>query len=355
MKQDYVTVDFKSKYGEFSIKLYGRFTCIIGLESGEGKSKLLDDLLNKQHIKETSITNDRNLPYEILGNTPNDVRSYAKNTILIMDEVSTSEGAKVLDMCKVDMYFIMICRSMPIKNTYPICGIYHLSMVGEWYAVEPHKLKLYPENLPIDSIVTEAEDYHSEHELVSKYFPNVISAHGRDKVTKGIRKAWGNILVFADLCNIGKAYQYWLAIQERQHNVYFYDYQSFEQLLYVSPLVQQRCGEIYLSSFSCNTLETYYNMLLEQVTNGTELEYHHGEHLAEPYLDKANFNKIFDSEVGRALIPLLSGNNSSSFDAVAYLQNKAGDKFEYFTQLQIDNCKTQDDCDELLQSLHCLD
>lgn len=53
-------------------------------------------------------------------------------------------------------------------------------------------------------VITESHKGRSEHELISCYLNNVQAAGGRDRIEKLLRNTTENILVLADLGNIGR-------------------------------------------------------------------------------------------------------------------------------------------------------
>lgn len=354
MKNDCLTVDFEYMGQHAIISLYSKFTQIYG-DSGEGKSEFIARVINERRVNNCRITASNDLKV-ILLQEDSDIFDFSdtERKIYVIDEIALRNAISQIELRHSNHYFICVSRSTSTYGNTTLKGHYRLKRTERWYTFVQDHLPLY-KGAHIDHIITEAADGHSEHELLGRYMSNLISARGRDNIAKVLRKTTGSVLVMADLGNVGNASQLWMKRCRQNPDIYFYDYLAFEELLYESPLVSSLPSIIEPDKFLAQTLERYYEKLLEVKTKGSALEYEHGKPLANPYLDKANFNKIFDSEVGRALIPLLSDNNSSSFNAVEYLQNKAGNKFKYFTQLQINNCKTQEDCDELLQSLRWLD
>lgn len=356
--RDYIQVDFKYKGQIASLKLYSKYTSISG-DSGDKKSKFINKALEYVNRDDPdfsyTVSNGFDITFVNVSTPLKDFISLT-NRVFVLDDYALRNSRIADALLNTDNLFILVCRSTSMLGCVPLIGCYTLQKCANWYSFSAVQLPMYNEGVHIDKIITESDKDRSEHALLSVYKDDIIPSKGQGNVLKQLYHVKGIKLVLLDLGNVGDILPALQDYVSKNNDVYFYDYQAFEELLYKSPLLQHLICDTSYSVFTTKSLEEYYENVLEECTRGTEYEYVHKHPvLAAPYLDKANFNKIFDSEVGRALIPLLSPINSSSFNSVEYLQNKAGDKFKYFTQLQIDNCTTQEDCDELLQSLRWLD
>lgn len=356
--REFVQVDFKYKDSVVTIKLYSKYTRISG-DSGEGKSKFVES------VNDCIVNSDPYFSYTVSNGFPiicvtvdTDITSMTNltDTVILLDDTAMQKANRFDKLLRTNNLFIFVCRSTGVCGMIPLIGSYTLDLQGDWFSIDPIQFPIYRYGDHVDTIITESAKDRSEHALLSAYRDDIVPAFGQCKVLKQLRINNGTKLVLLDLGNIGDVLPALLEYMHHHNDVYFYDYQAFEELLCKSPLLRHLIHDESHSVFTEESLEKYYEHVLEECTRNTEFEYKHKHPiLADPYLDKANFNKIFDSEVGRALIPLLSNGDGSSFNAVEYLQNKAGDKFKYFTQLQIDSCATQEDCDQLLHSLRWLD
>jgi len=80
-------------------------------------------------------------------------------------------------------------------------------------------------------------------------------------------------------------------VQSKRSNVKFYDYGSFEWMLFYSSFIK---GTTRSDSFNFPTLEKYYEKLLEDATKGFPFEYKHGEPLSPCYLKECENNCCCD-------------------------------------------------------------
>lgn len=356
--KEFVQVDFKYQGIVATIKLYSKYSRIMG-DSGNNKSEFV------HYVNKYLVTQDPDFSYyvsngfDLLCIEPNTDIKLALNvthTVLLLDDYAMRTATLVNQLLNTNNLFIFVCRSESVCGKVPLIGTYTLSHAGSWFNLRNAELPLYTHNCPVDKILVEAAPNKSEHALLSVYRDDIQSSSGQGNMPKLIKRIKGVKLVLLDLGNIGDILPKLLQYASENSDVYFYNYQAFEELLYKSNLLNRLICETKYNVFTDESLEKYYEHVLAECTLGTAYEYDHDHPvLADPYLDRSNFMNIFDSDVGRALIPLLSNSNSNQFEAVKYLQDKAGDKFKYFTQLQIDSCTTQEDCDELLQSLRWLD
>lgn len=347
-----ITVDFKSIYGSSSITLYSKFTCITGVNSGEGKTEFLNILRVLLRQNKCTITADNGYEVNIVLDTANlkTAITNGKPSILIIDELTFERSFLIKEAIKSNKLIICVNRSYPLKGEYPLMGIYTLQRKDDWFELtrSDHLPLLSDQDVPI-RIITEASAGHSEHELLSVYFNNIKAACSRNKLAKYLRHTTEPILVFADLGNIGRALYLLKKRCEENPNIRFYDYQAFEELLFKSSLVQGTDDKYPQSSLDFMSLETYYEKALEEITKGTSLEYHHGKPLATAYLDKSNCQKILDTDIGRPLYKLIQGNET--FNCVEYLKSQLGDNLSLVSSVAIEACVSKEDCDEIIQSV----
>lgn len=348
-----ITVDFKSIYGTATIKLYSKFTCISGENSGEGKTEFLTtvrDLL-VQGLCTITASNGWDITIVIEAGVLKDVIQKEEPGIIIVDELMSEHYNLVKRLSKSNKLVICVNRSYPLKGEYPLIGTYALVREGDWFTFKDNTklLPLLSDSFAPDIILTEASANHSENELLSIYFQNIKASGSRDKIEKHLRNTSENILVLADLGNIGRALHILCKRCKENPNIRFYDYQAFEELLFKSDLVQGDDNRYPKSCLDFLSLETYYEKALEDFTRGTPLEYHHGEPLAVVYLDKSNCKKIFDTDIGRPLYKLIQ--NTETFDCFSYLKSQLGESLTLVSPIAVENCETKEDCDELIQSV----
>ena len=73
-------------------------------------------------------------------------------------------------------------------------------------------------------------------------------------------------------------------------------------MLTESPLVGRDGNDATLDVYDYVSIECYYEELLEKMTEGTPMEYHHGAHLPKEFLNEEVPEDILDSDVGRMLL-----------------------------------------------------
>lgn len=141
---------------------------------------------------------------------------------------------------------IAITRNMPLKASYPLCGIYFIKRDAKgWFTIEKDDvLALACNDDKFDIIITESGEQKSENELLSVYIDNLVAAGGRDKIEHVLRNINGKVLVLADLGNIGGAYYILRKRCQQNPDIKFYNYQAFEELLVNSLLVRRYGNEI---------------------------------------------------------------------------------------------------------------
>ena len=292
---------------ELFIDIYSHYTCIYGVDSGEGKTEFFE--IVGSGVNTGDILIESELPF-VLATEINfhSILTLSERSIIMVDEALILNDNTIKKANNSKHLIIAITRNMPLKASYPLCGIYFIKRNAKgWFTIEKDDvLALAGNGDKFDTIITESGKQKSENELLSVYIDNLVAAGGRDKIEHVLRNINGKVLVIADLGNIGGAYYILRKRCQQNPDIRFYNYQAFEELLVSSLLVKRYGNEIYLNPFDYLSLEQYYENVLESATAGTILEYKHGSRLAEPFLDKSNQEDIFNSNVGRILWEVLN-------------------------------------------------
>lgn len=284
-----------------NVRLFSHYTCICGKFSGEGKSEfvsLLEDGISTGDISVVS-----KLPFAIA--TPGSLEALLNipdRSIIMIDEAEMLHSGFLSKINQSKHLFITITRAFPLKLDYPLQGIYKLSRDNDWFVIENDSvLNVSDDCTGCKMVITESHKGRSEHELISCYLNNVQAAGGRDRIEKLLRNTTEDILVLADLGNIGRAYAILAKRCKDNPGIKFYNYQSFEELLCVSRLVRNLQTTTLKYVFDYITIEKYYEEVLEELTAGSSLEYKHGKRLPEAFLDKGNFDLVFKNDTGKGL------------------------------------------------------
>lgn len=308
-KLEYTDLSFyrKKDHKSLTIRLYSHFTCILG-DSGIGKTCFFDTIADNAVTQEIEVQSE----YPVVPTTAATLETVLEvedRRIIMIDEanVFSQQGEMMNKINQSKHLFLCIGRSNNCNGDYPLQGIYELFFDGnDWFqirqAFDLNATNKFRKNMVM---ITESAENRSEHQLLSQYFQNVQSAHGRNRIPSMLLKET-EAVVFADLGNIGRAYR---ILKKRVHNhpgICFYDYQSFEQLLYDVPLLEKFHISENGSVFDASTIEAYYELILEKETSGCkELAYQHGKHLPSGYLH-ASPQKLFQSDVGFGILKALS-------------------------------------------------
>lgn len=300
-----------------SINVYSKFTCIIGNDSGEGKTEFYS--LLEEGFSDGSTSIDAPLPVVLVNEGAFDgIIANKEPYICIIDEGGMFLDRRIRSMNKSPHYFIIISRGITSNISYPYCGIYEIARDGDWFNIQhTSRLNVVKElHFKYRTILTESAPNRSEHELLSVYLDNVQACSGRDRIYKRIRNAGDSTLIIADLGDIGPAFSI-LSTMCKEYDIELYDYQCFEQLLYESQLVQQLqplmdSEESFSSSYI--SVEKFYEKLLEERTKSTYLEYKHKMPLSKEFLNKENLYKVFSSTVGEGLLNYINNNQKQPSD-----------------------------------------
>lgn len=347
----YLTVDFKKGSYVTSITLFSKYTCILGKDSGEGKTDFIADLLLLKQYENIEITASNGMPVEIVEST--DITNTLHNKdagdrILIIDELLSQKADVLAYANTTNNLFICITRTLPLHGDFPLCGIYNVIRTNNWFNIIPAEpLRLY-RGEDVDTIITESCENRSEHELLNAYCVKAKAANGRDEIAKVVDDKQEAILVLADLGNIGRAYAILMKRCSENHKLYFYGYQCFEESLYKSELVNGTDDNTPIDNFSVVSLERFYEKALTEKTENTSLCYKHGKPLASEFLDHINFDKLFNTNIGKYLKVLLQ---KASFNPYDYLITKIGNKIHYLPEASINDCTCEEDCDNLLNQV----
>ncbi len=287
-------------------ELLSKFTCINGKNSGEGKSEFLIELEQGIQLGEISCNLGDYFAIADAGSI-NALLQLPHRTVLMIDETVALQSEVQEKMQQSKHVFVCITRAMGLHFDYHMKGIYHIYRTDDWFLVERAKpLPMLEEHRLsiLDDAVTESRKLRSEHQMLSEIgFQNITAACGRDEIEKKLRNTKGDIIVFADLSAIGKAYRLLMKRCQQNENIRFYNYDSFEQLICSSTLFKQKSEKSRLDSFSFLTLERYYEKVLEEITAGTDFQYEHGKPLSKAY--SAHWHELLESESGKALKELI--------------------------------------------------
>lgn len=283
------------------LELFSHYTCIVGDYSGEGKSEFV--AMVEDGISDDSVIIEADYPVDIANaGSLEGLLGNPERRIIIVDELAMLKSSILTKVNKSQHLFIGISRAMPLKLDYPLKGIYQLKRSGTWFKIIQMEGSL-PKFLKCSDCVTimEAAENRSEHQLLSKYFSNTVSASGRDNIEKYLRKSKGRVQVFADLGAVGRAFFLLRKRCMQNPEICFYDYQSFEHLLSESPLLRDKVTKFKNSVFDYFSLERYYEDMLEKSTQNDKFPIQHGKPLPD-YVLSASENSLFNSGVGKVLL-----------------------------------------------------
>lgn len=315
----------KTSGRELQITLYSKFTCIDGKESGEGKTELLVRL--QQGISLGEIECNLGDSFAIADGSSIGALLNSRERLVIMTDESTLLRQDLLTkISKSKHVFVSITRAMLLRMDYSMMGIYVVERTSDdWFTIKnAESLPLITDSasvLEADTIVTESHVGRSEYELLNRYFNNLKAAGGRDRIEAALRQC-NTAVVFADLASIGRAYRLLKKRCQQNDSIHFYPYQCFEQLLFESPLIQDianapalRHTKIGEALFDYETIERYYEDVLERLTANTKLEYKHGKGLAKVFLDETQRRAILDSNVGKLLLDAVDSDGCKKLNA----------------------------------------
>ena len=296
----------KADQKSLTIRLYSHYTCILG-DSGIGKTCFFDTIADNAVTQEIEVRSE----YPVVPTTAatlETVMDVDERRIIMIDEANVfSQQGNMMNKINCSKHlFLCIGRSGNCKGDYPLQGIYELFLDGnDWFhirqAFDLNATNRFRKDMVM---ITESAENRSEHELLSQYFQNVRSACGRNNIPSRLRTET-EAVVFADLGKIGRAYRLLKKRVDDHPGICFYDYQSFEQLLYDAPLLEKLHKTGNDSVFDAATIEAFYESVMEKETAGCKgLEYKHGKPLASGYLNAAP-EKLFQSDIGYGILKAL--------------------------------------------------
>lgn len=277
------------------IPLISKYSIITGL-SGTGKTQFYNYVLDNDSPfvrKEcefpviTATSENINAIFNINNNMP--------RSVVFVDELLLKQHKMSEKLINQSSHLILsIGRDIPFIGYAPIESIFTIEREGDWFRLD--KL-MDVDQIPVsravsdyDFIVTEAEANRSEHEFLTRWCINksiqIIPAGGKDNIHKillELNKKHGQpkILVLTDLANFGFQYRLLMKRCKDNPNITFYDYASFEEMLFSSEFIH---GQTDKSPFDFITLERFYETVLQDYTKNTPLSYEHGKSLSECYL-----------------------------------------------------------------------
>lgn len=309
-----INVKFKVEgQPEVSLALCSKFTVIVGKDSGEGKSEFISALLDAKVSSKLNIQCE--YPVAIsLTSTLDDIMDTTVRKVIVVDEPNTINIKMIEKMELSNHLFILICRGLPKRILCSYYGLYTLHREQDWFSIEKfNTLNISRKPRKPDVIITEAEDNHSENELIKAHTSiNVLAAGGSGKFKKaysGVKDK--KVLLLVDLGNILSIYR---ILKKYCNNAEIYDYQCFEELLCECQLVKNNANKVVLDPINFKTLEKYYEALANAMTKGTKLEYQHGKPLACDFLEEKNFDAIFNNSIGSGLHKILKSRHLKSID-----------------------------------------
>jgi len=253
----------KSTGKSLEIELVSHYTAILGLKSAEGKTWfyqfIRDELLNDA----VSIESEVPCIFSDVLNIERDLRS-PERSIIIIDELTLNRTLNLINVYnKAKHLIISISRTLPFNVNAPFQGIYTIKAVDGWFTCEHLEgLRFAEREYQFDIVITEARDGRSENQLIKQWRPDVylVGAGGNIRVAMAINRIARKfpdkkILVLTDLFNIGQQYKNLIDVQSKCSNVKFYDYGSFEWMLFYSSFIK---GTTRSDSLNFPTLEKYY-------------------------------------------------------------------------------------------------
>lgn len=296
----------KSDGKELSMTLYSHYSCIMG-DSGIGKTCFFETIAENEVTNEIEIQSDYPIITATVGNL-NGILDIPERRIVLIDESNVfGQQQRLMEKLNQSQHlFVCIGRAFTCNGDYPLQGIYTVHIQGDWFSIsKAEELNVTQQFSRRQTIITESALNHSEHGLLRRYFDHFICAGGRNRIQAKLLHIKSGI-VFADLGNIGRAYCMLLKRIRKNRDLAFYDYQSFEQLLYDAPLLYGCKTAETKSIFDEMTVERYYSALLEECTrHSAELRYIHGGQLAPAYV-QASAQELFDSKTGAGILKAIS-------------------------------------------------
>lgn len=289
MKEVYV--EFVSSDYSYGFTIYSHYTTILGLDSGEGKTWMFETLVEMANDGELELKSEYPVVFVQSANMGDSI-DRAERSILIIDEATISRDPLVLrklNSCK--HLIVAITRAVPFRDGSPLDGIYRVNTIQDsrFEIVEinsNNELRVARCIKDIDVVITESAKDCSEHMYLAKMkslycLPfDLIAAGGKNKIASILRQFTlkapdKRLLVLMDLANASSQYKLLTKRCKDNSNIFFYAYESFEELLYKSNLVSLLGRDCDKNPFDFYSLERYCANALEEVTKGSVLAYEH--------------------------------------------------------------------------------
>lgn len=278
--------------------LISKYSIITGL-SGSGKTQFYNYVLDEDS---PFVKKECELPV-VTATSGNinaifDENNKMTRSVVFVDEILLKQYKISERLINQSNHLILsISRDIPFIGYAPLQSIFSINRDTEgWFVLsrlmDKSTLRISHLESDFDFIVTEARKDRSEHEFLSRWLDlskvKLIAADGKDKIHRvllQLNKNYNNpkILVFTDLSNFGLQYRLLEKRCKDNPNIVFYDYGSFEQMLFLSEFVK---GHSELSPFDFITLEKFYEVVLEKYTEKLPFKYIHGKPLSECFLSE---------------------------------------------------------------------
>ncbi len=174
-------------------------------------------------------------------------KNLMERMIVFVDELLLKQYSIPEKLINKSKHLVLsISRDIPFIGYAPIRSIYNVKRENGWFKVnrmmDIDKIKISKMSREYDFIVTESGLNRSEHELLINWAANpeikIVAANGKDRVQKvllELNKKYGNpgILVLMDLSNFGMQYQLIAKRCADNPSIFFYDYASCEEMLFI--------------------------------------------------------------------------------------------------------------------------
>lgn len=169
--------------------------------------------------------------------------------------------------CKyTDSFFIFITREDLDNIPYSYREIYNMKESGKFHWLES-VYPVYESFQEKGNYLT--EDSKAGHQFYSYFYPNVISAGGKNNITKCMKD---NMLVIADGAAVGSIMKALLTTANNHINVQIFLPESFEYLLLTSSLIKDTINVENITGLFFSW-ERYFTKRLYDITENTEYVY----------------------------------------------------------------------------------
>lgn len=310
-------------------KLQYKFTInrnitVIKGNSATGKTTLIEMIALSRHV--TSIQLKCDVPCIVIGNTDfweSNIEN-SHNSILFFDEncdyVSTHKFASLVK--NSDCYFVIVTRNDLHNLPYSVNEIYEMVESKHYGSLRKTFNSLVPVYGGLDmfakSDIIITEDSNSGYQFFNNTLCNntVISANGKDKITKMIEHITGDAMVLADGAAFGANINDCLEVLfNSEFKVNLYLPESFEWLILRSKLFYNKIKDQitntsdYVESSKFMSWEQYFTSLLVELTKDTKQSY-----------NKSNLNPYYLSEHAKKEILDVLYKDSDNLDSMQIFQ-----------------------------------